>query len=185
MHIASIKAYVSDQVGTPAGVAAEAIVAPPSEDIPQVTGFRGMDAFTVTATNGDEGGTTVKEGENMVELTATAKLPDASTDFPFSRVDFYAEVTVDVPGTDGIMSMYSELRLIATVDGNSATVKTAKDDGRDWTYAREVDADAYYAAVDGDKIYTGKVAAFGVSTAKDGAVAVVAVSAELTLNERE
>ena len=185
-HIAAIKAYVSDQVGTPAGQSAtEGIVEPDGDDIPQVTGFRvGGGGFTVTATDGDDN-TTVEDGDNMVEITATADLPDESTDFPFSRVDFYAEVTVTVAGDD-----YSELRLIATVDGNSATVKTLgaaadNDERREWTYATEVDADAYYAAVDGDGEFMGNVAAFGVSTEEDGSVAVVVVSADLTLEERE
>ena len=176
--IADIKAYVSDQVGTAAGVEA-AIDAPAAADIPKVDVLRIGGSFTVTATNEDDVATVAK-GDATVKLTATAELPDASTDFPFSRVDFYAEATVTVDGV-----AYSELRLIATVDGNSATVKTAVTNGRDWTYAAEVDADAYYAAVDGDGMYTGNVAAFGVSTAKGGSVAVVAVSATLTLEERE
>ena len=186
--IASIKAYVSDQVGVAVSdPATEGIVAPETDDIPAVTGFRSGGAFTVTATDGTDGttddpNTTIEDGDNTVEITATAQMEDESTDFPFSRVDFYAEATTD----DGDNGTFSELRLIATVSGLSATVKTTTDpDGRDWTYATEVDADAYYAAVDGDEEYTGNVVAFGVSTAKGGSVAVVAVSATLTLEERE
>ena len=98
--------------------------------------------------------------EATIEIKATADLPDASVDFPFSRVDFYAEVTV---GDD-----ISELRFIESVAGNSATVKTTgfpMPEGRTWTYATEVDAVAFLAAVDEDAT-EGMIVAFGVSTAK-------------------
>ena len=52
-----------------------------------------------------------------------------------------------------------------------------------WADSR-VDADAFYAAVDGDGNYKGNVVAFGVSTAKDGSVAVAAVSAQLQVDKR-
>ena len=48
------------------------------------------------------------------------------------------------------MMAITELRFIASVAGNSATVKTLEPAGRDWTYEVEVDADVFYAIVDDD-----------------------------------
>ena len=38
----------------------------------------------------------IEADDATIEIEATAELPDNSTDFPFSRVDFYVEVTVMV-----------------------------------------------------------------------------------------
>ena len=64
--------------------------------------------------------TTIEDGDATIEIEATADLTDASTDFPFSRVDFY--VVVEATLGDATVN---ELRFIGSVAGNSATVKTA------------------------------------------------------------
>ena len=178
--IATIKAYVSDQVGTADGVSSGAgdIGTPENDDIPQVE-FRTGGTFAVTATDGADN-TTIEDGDATIEIEAKAGLSDASTDFPFSRVDFYVHVEVMVGN-----ATVNELRFIRSVAGNSATVKTVDDpDGRDWTYAAEVDAVAFLAVVGEDDYTAGSVVAFGVSTAKKGSVAVAAVSAGLTVEKR-
>ena len=192
--IVTITAYVSDQVGTTAGEPAS-IDAPATADIPQVTGFRGFDGFVVTATDGKTGdnNTTVGKDESTVTLRARAELPDESTDFPFARVDFYAEVTVEVGVVDGNGTDVTELWFIESVSGLSATVKTVETPGRDWTYEVEIDAADFLAAVDA-KSYGGKdsdngtisskVVAFGVSKEKDGSVAVADTSENLIVVAR-
>ncbi len=180
--IETIKAYVSDQVGSANGVSSTAgdIATPDADDISQVTFRSGGGGFAVTATDGsDAGATTIEDGDATIEIEATADLDDTSTDFPFSRVDFY--VVVEATLGDATVN---ELRFIGSVDGNSATVKTLDPDGREWTYAAEVDAEAFLAVVDEDDYTSGNVVAFGVSTEDKGAVAVAAVSADLTVEER-
>ena len=170
MPIVNITAYVSDQVTTAASEPAS-IDAPATADIPQVTGFRDSDGFVVKATDGKTGGTntTVDKDESTVTLRARAELPDESADFPFTRVDFYAEVTVKVRDNGDDVT---ELWFIESVSGLSATVKTVEPNVRDWTYEAEIDAADFLAAVDA-KSYGGmdsdnttissRVVAFGVS----------------------
>ena len=180
--ITAIKAYVSDQVGAADGVESGSgdIATPDDDDIPEVEFRTDEEGFGVTATDGgDNGNTTITDGDATIELEATADLSDASTDFPFSRVDFYVAVEV----MDGDANI-TELRFIKSVAGNRATPKTLETAGRVWTYAAEVDAAAFLAVVDEDEYMMGNVVAFGVSTAKDGSVAVAAVSAELNVDER-
>ncbi len=94
--IATIKAYVSDQVGTADGVSSGAgdIGTPEGDNIPQVE-FRSGGTFAATATDGADN-TTIEDGDATIEIEAKAGLSDASTDFPFSRVDFYVHVAVTV-----------------------------------------------------------------------------------------
>ena len=122
--IATIKAYVSDQVESAVSDPPASIGAPAKADIPAVVVFRPSgNGFVVTATDGDDPAkTTIGDGVATIKIEATADLKDTSTDFPFSRVDFYVAVTVgDI----------SELRFIESVAGNSATVKTLGDTDSD------------------------------------------------------
>ena len=180
-----IKAYVSDQAVTATSGDAVADVTPDRGDIPEVKNILRSDgAFTVTATN-DADETAVSKDDSTVKLSATAQLPDESTDFPFSRVDFYAEVSVDLDNDpDTSNDIVTELWFIESVSGLSATVKTVDDpDGRDWTYETEVDAEAFLAAI-GEDTYGGMIVGFGVSTEKDGSVAVADASPDVTVVKR-
>ena len=157
--IATVNTYVSDQVGVAAGVPGDLDHQVATDDILEVDFRTGGGGFTVA----------FEDLDGTIEFTATADLAevDTSIDFPFSRVDFYGEITRDPDGTPGNADDYSELRFIGSADGLSATSSPGAVVGLVWTYAAEFNTDD----VSGENLV-----AFGVSTVNSGSVAVVAVS---------
>ena len=108
-----------------------------SGDFTGGTSFSSAMGFVVEAGNQSDDNT----------LNFTAKV--TSTNNPFDRVIFYADVDGDDDGMDR--------RLIATVEEYDARQSSGE-----WSYRARVSADDFYSAVDGDGNYEGNVYAVGV-----------------------
>ena len=89
----------------------------------------------------------VKKSEETITLTVTATLALETTDNPFAKVYFFAEVDDINIGLASSADNRDELRQIGIFDGVHAKRETTM--VRKWTYETEISAADYYATIGG------------------------------------